>query len=65
MHTSYIQVWGTCMGFEWLMVGLSQQDDFRLDVGYDAWNISLPLNLTDDALEVSVCVCVSAERKNG
>lgn len=38
-------IWGTCLGFEWLMQ-LGASDDGILKKGFDSWNLSLPLNLT-------------------
>eukprot|EP01059_Diplonema_ambulator_P007838 TRINITY_DN17351_c0_g1_i1.p1 TRINITY_DN17351_c0_g1~~TRINITY_DN17351_c0_g1_i1.p1 ORF type:complete len:314 (+),score=55.03 TRINITY_DN17351_c0_g1_i1:73-1014(+) len=41
-------LWGTCLGFEWLMQ-LASNDDHILSSGYDSENISLALQLTSDA----------------
>uniref|UniRef100_K3WYU7 folate gamma-glutamyl hydrolase n=1 Tax=Globisporangium ultimum (strain ATCC 200006 / CBS 805.95 / DAOM BR144) TaxID=431595 RepID=K3WYU7_GLOUD len=46
---TYFPVWGTCLGFEWL-VQLTTGDLGSLDSGLDANNITLPLNFTDAAL---------------
>jgi gamma-glutamyl hydrolase len=37
-------IWGTCLGFEYLIM-LASEDDFILEGGFDAENISLPLTL--------------------
>jgi gamma-glutamyl hydrolase len=39
-------VWGTCLGFEWIV---QMQGDQALDVGFDAENLTLALNLTSFA----------------
>lgn len=38
-------VWGTCLGFEWLLQ-MTSKDTSILDHGYDAMNISLSLDFT-------------------
>lgn len=43
----YLPLWGTCLGFEWLLK-LATNDTLKLDP-LDAENISLSLNLTSDA----------------
>jgi len=45
------QVWGTCLGFEWLLMAIGGED-FKLDGNLDAENISLPLELTENAFKV-------------
>lgn len=42
----YYPVWGTCLGFEWL-VQITAQDVDALDSGLDSENITLPLNFTE------------------
>ncbi|TMW66449.1 hypothetical protein Poli38472_004214 [Pythium oligandrum] len=42
----YFPVWGTCLGFEWL-VQLTADDLKALESGFDSENITLPLNFTD------------------
>jgi gamma-glutamyl hydrolase len=47
----YIPLWGTCMGFQWLLISASR-DQSILDPQsgqMDAYNISLPLEFTDAA----------------
>ncbi len=44
----YFPLWGTCDGFEWIMQ-IAAADDSVLTGGFDAENISLPLNLTAEA----------------
>ena len=41
-------VWGTCLGFEWVMQ-LASGDDGILTSGFDSENLTLPLNLTAGA----------------
>lgn len=41
----YFPVWGTCLGFEWLIQAFAQ-DENALQNGFDSENISLALNLT-------------------
>eukprot|EP00808_Paulinella_micropora_P016399 g17095.t1 len=41
----YFPVWGTCLGFEWLL----KMQGGVLDDDYDAHNISLPLHFTPEA----------------
>mmetsp|Transcript_44270 Transcript_44270/g.89371 ORF Transcript_44270/g.89371 Transcript_44270/m.89371 type:complete len:346 (+) Transcript_44270:68-1105(+) len=41
----YFPVWGTCMGFQWLL----QLEGASLDGGFDSENVSLPLNMTEAA----------------
>ena len=41
-------VWGTCLGFEWMMQ-LASGDDGILTSGFDSENLTLPLNLTAGA----------------
>eukprot|EP00747_Dinoflagellata_sp_TGD_P212993 gnl/TRDRNA2_/TRDRNA2_86016_c0_seq1.p1 gnl/TRDRNA2_/TRDRNA2_86016_c0~~gnl/TRDRNA2_/TRDRNA2_86016_c0_seq1.p1 ORF type:complete len:332 (+),score=37.72 gnl/TRDRNA2_/TRDRNA2_86016_c0_seq1:51-1046(+) len=42
-----LPVWGTCLGFEWL---LNFTAPGSLQQGFDSNNLSLPLNLSEDAL---------------
>ena len=42
-------MWGTCLGHEWLLQIVAQDNDI-LDHKFDAWNISLALDLTPTAL---------------
>ncbi|CAI5740059.1 unnamed protein product [Hyaloperonospora brassicae] len=44
----YFPVWGTCLGFEWL-VQLTTKDVDSLSSGFDSNNLTLPLNFTDQA----------------
>ncbi|CEG36738.1 gamma-glutamyl hydrolase a [Plasmopara halstedii] len=44
----YFPVWGTCLGFEWLLQ-LTTKDMNLLNEGLDSMNISLPLNFTKAA----------------
>eukprot|EP00659_Diplonema_papillatum_P022416 gene22416-34329_t len=44
----YFPVWGTCLGFEWIMQMQSENDEI-LYRSYDAENITLALNLTGKA----------------
>lgn len=44
----YFPVWGTCLGFEWL-VQLTSEDHASLNHGLDSMNITLPLNFTTAA----------------
>jgi len=44
---TYFPVWGTCLGFEWLLEIVAGGN--VLDTGFDSENISLPLNLTATA----------------
>jgi len=41
----HFPIWGTCLGFEWLV----QLSGGTLDTGFDSENISLPLVMTDAA----------------
>mgnify|MGYP002631418548 CR=1 FL=1 len=41
-------IWGSCLGFEWIMQ-LASADDKILVNGLDSENLTLPLNLTDSA----------------
>jgi gamma-glutamyl hydrolase len=41
----YYPVWGTCLGFEWLLQ-ITAQDPKALNGGLDSENITLPLNFT-------------------
>jgi len=41
----FFPIWGTCLGFEWLV----QLAGGELDTGFDSENVSLPLELTDAA----------------
>ena len=41
----FFPIWGTCDGFEWMMQ-IGAADDHILTGGFDAENLSLPLNLT-------------------
>lgn len=46
----YFPMWGTCMGFQWLMIGYSgNPSKFTLDGVFNAENISLPLQYTTKA----------------
>ena len=38
-------IWGSCLGFEWIMQ-LASDDDKILSNGFDSENLTLPLNLT-------------------
>lgn len=42
----YFPMWGSCLGFEWM---IEMQGHGKLDQGFDAENITLPLTLTADA----------------
>jgi len=42
----YFPLWGTCLGFEWLLMAVGGDDVLS---SYDAENISLPLTFTNDA----------------
>lgn len=42
----YFPVFGTCLGFEWLLIAESGNDDI-LDSPFDAYNYSIPLEFTD------------------
>lgn len=44
----HFPVWGTCLGFEWLVQLTSAQHD-ALNHGLDSMNITLPLNFTEAA----------------
>lgn len=44
----YFPVWGTCLGFEWL-VQMTTRDFHSLSQGLDSMNITLPLNFTEAA----------------
>lgn len=44
----FFPLWGTCLGFEWLLMGVSGNDNI-LDCGFDSENISLPLDYTEEA----------------
>ncbi|KAJ0402385.1 hypothetical protein ATCC90586_010016 [Pythium insidiosum] len=44
----YYPVWGTCLGFEWLLQ-LTAGDLNALETDFDAMNITMPLNFTADA----------------
>jgi len=43
-------IWGTCLGFEWIMQMVSE-DDSIIDANLDAENYSIPLNLTSSAAD--------------
>jgi len=40
-------IWGTCLGFEYLIMVLGDHEEKTIQSGFDAMNISLPLNFTD------------------
>ena len=44
-HGDHYPVWGTCLGFEWLLEATANSSTV-LQKGFDAENITLPLNLT-------------------
>ncbi|GLD98673.1 hypothetical protein PINS_up007390 [Pythium insidiosum] len=44
----YYPVWGTCLGFEWLLQ-LTAGDLSALESDFDAMNITMPLNFTAEA----------------
>ena len=44
----FFPIWGTCLGFEYLLMLASENDDI-LEGGFDAENISLPLHLYPSA----------------
>ena len=43
----YTPLWGTCLGFEWLMISASRNLSI-LDRGFNSWNLSIPLNFSSD-----------------
>jgi len=49
----YFPLWGTCLGFEWLLKAASGNDDI-CDTGFNSENYSIPLNLTDKATDCRV-----------
>lgn len=49
-HGDIFPIWGTCDGFEWLMQ-IAAEDDNILTSDFDAWNLSIPLNLSSAARE--------------
>jgi gamma-glutamyl hydrolase len=42
----YFPIWGTCLGFEWLMMATSHNDNI-LDSTFDSEDYSIPLNFTN------------------
>jgi len=40
-------IWGTCLGFEWMLQFTSQKGESVIDWGYDAEDISYALNITE------------------
>lgn len=47
----YFPVWGTCLGFEWLLEIVSQEGAKVLDSGFDSENLTLSLNFTTAATD--------------
>lgn len=60
----FFPIWGTCLGFEWLVQILSGDDEI-LQSGFDAENISLPLNLTNDAQDSRLLGPISSSYSAG
>jgi len=50
----YMPIWGTCLGYEYLVMLTSSDDpteqEESLQSDFDSWNMSLPLNFTTDAV---------------
>mmetsp|Transcript_12087 Transcript_12087/g.18053 ORF Transcript_12087/g.18053 Transcript_12087/m.18053 type:complete len:386 (-) Transcript_12087:168-1325(-) len=44
----YVPLWGTCLGFEYMVMLAADAGDSILQSGFDAENISLPLLFTED-----------------
>jgi len=57
----YFPVWGTCLGFEWI---LQMQSNVTLDTGYDSDNYSIPLNFTDYAKKSRIFADASSDLMN-
>jgi gamma-glutamyl hydrolase len=57
----YFPVWGTCLGFEWL---LQMQGGVALDTGFDSENYSIPLNFTDYVKQSRIFANASADLIN-
>ena len=49
----FIPLWGTCLGFEWLLMCSTRNQDILdpLMGNFDSFNYSIPLNFTDEAEE--------------
>ena len=43
----FFPIWATCMGYEYLLMLVSDEGVDILQSGFDAENVSLPLNLND------------------
>lgn len=46
-------LWGTCLGFEWILC-IASKNVSILDQGFDSWNISMPLVLTQKSVQSSL-----------
>jgi gamma-glutamyl hydrolase len=44
----FFPIWGTCMGYEYLLMLASGEDEFILEGGYDSHNVCWPVILTDE-----------------
>lgn len=60
---THFPIWGTCLGLEWLLQ-ITADDIEILDHGFDAGNISLPLNFTDEARSSRIFGSMSADVYN-
>ena len=48
----YFPIWGTCLGFQWLLM-LTSHNDNILDGDFDSDNYTIPLNFTSELRNVS------------
>ena len=48
----FFPIWGTCLGFEWLLGLASGKDEFVLEGGYVSHNVSWPVELTSEESEL-------------
>lgn len=47
----YFPIWGTCLGFQWLLM-LTSHNDNILDGDFDSDNYTIPLNFTSELRNV-------------
>lgn len=48
----FFPIWGTCLGYEYLLMLASGKKEFILEGGYDSHNVSWPVTLTPPASDI-------------
>eukprot|EP00566_Odontella_aurita_P000816 CAMPEP_0113549456 /NCGR_PEP_ID=MMETSP0015_2-20120614/13442_1 /TAXON_ID=2838 /ORGANISM="Odontella" /LENGTH=377 /DNA_ID=CAMNT_0000450165 /DNA_START=496 /DNA_END=1629 /DNA_ORIENTATION=- /assembly_acc=CAM_ASM_000160 len=47
-NDDFFPLWATCLGFEYLIQIVGDEDEETLQTGFDSWNISMTVNFTDE-----------------